>query len=302
MVNKIKLAALVIAIIGSGSAYAKEKPPIYNPKYSHALNMWIAGEMGNDINDQKIPKEQAVDFLDTNTGRALDAGVNIHNMKTAGVGSGAANALGAATFLLGAALDSDRQPVRNSFWYWHEEHGQTKAEAQLEFTNLMLNSIEKSLQEAGFVTSHLITPLMKGKIQFSAVFIYDKKEGQLCTNVYNEKDGSNCYVLVTIFPPKKAKYNYKGEEGSYWFFGSGDLVDYNNIKFTYLDKNNFKMDLSNNFVFDQVKVQSLITKNMGDGFFTYLAPKKSQISDNNLLNFPLILEKGESYYFVKVEE
>lgn len=301
MVNKIKLAALVIAIIGSGSAYAKEKPPIYNPKYSHALNMWIAGEMGNEIKDQNIPKEEAESFLNTTTGRALDAGVNIHNMKFAGTSSGAANALGAINFILGSMLDKDRPPVRNSVWYWLEDKGQTKEQAQLEFENLIISSVEKTMSQLGYTTSKQIFALIKGKYQFAAIHLYDKNEGGICTNVVNEKDGSNCFVFIDAVMPRKVKYNYKGVEGNYWFFSAGDLVNYSTIKFYVKDKEDMKKDISNTFLFNQVEVQQSINKEMGEGFFTYLAPKMSMIDRENKLSYPVLFENGEPLYFVKVK-
>lgn len=301
MFRKLKLSLLGLLIVGSGSAYAKEKPPIYNPEYSHALNMWIAGEMGNEIKDQKIPKEQAESFLNTSTGRAIDAGVNIHNMKFAGTGTGLANTLGAVNFILGSVLDKDRPVVRNSVWYWLEDKGQTKEEAQLEFAKLLISAVEKTMQELGYRTSNQILPLAKGKYQYAGVNIYDLNDGNVCTNVFDVNAGSNCFVFIDAVQPKKVKYNFKGVEGKYWFFSSGDLVNYSTIKFVIKEKNNLSKDISETFLFNQVSVQANINKEMGDGFFTYLAPEKSMIDISSKLSFPILFENGEPFYFVKVK-
>ena len=98
--GKCGIAILIVALTASVSAYAKEKPYVYNDKLSKAMNMWLAAGMGYDIKDQKVPSDKVGDFLDTGTGQLLDTAINVNILETGGLSGSTSLGLGAALFVL----------------------------------------------------------------------------------------------------------------------------------------------------------------------------------------------------------
>lgn len=293
-----RVTALSLLVCSSAMCYAKEKPPIHNEKYSDALNIWIAAGMGSEMQDQKVPKEDLQSFLDTTTGRSLEAVSNINALKFGGVDSGAATGLGVLTFALNS-LGPDKAPMRNSFWYWMENNNLSQVEATQRSLDAITKATNEDILKIGFETEIKFIHSEKTKLSAGIVSIFGKSESDICKTKTNiSTDESNCFVLVYVYPPKLVKYNENGEDKGYWFFSSADNVYFNSIKFFIKEKSNTKIDISDEFLVNQVQILKSVSEKIGKGFYIYLSPNKVSGDEGKKINYPVLLEKGSPLYFV----
>lgn len=305
--GKCGIAVLLVALTASVGAYAKEKPYVYNDKLSKAMNMWLAAGMGYDIKDQKVPSDQVGHFLDTGTGQLLDTAMNVNILEAGGVSGSTSLGLGAALFVLNS-MAPDKQPMRNSIWYWMDDTGQTADEAQEEFSRKVLSSVRKIIVDSGYETKSPDSVEGYYKDYDSAVYkkrrltitqspIWFKGENSLCPRINNGVgDISYCRINVKTRTPQKREFNAHGNKGSYWFFSSEDLVYFNNLEFI---KYNVAADkISDEFKFNELNILNKLSIEMGEDFFIYAAPKMINLDEGRKLGMPLVINNGNQMAFI----
>lgn len=310
-ISKCGLAILLVGLFASMGAYAKEKPYVYNDKLSKAMNMWLAAGMGYDIKDQKVPSDKVGTFFDTGTGQLIDAGMNVNILEAGGLSGSTSLGLGAALFVLNS-MAPDKQPMRNSMWYWVKDTGQSADEAQEEFSRKLLAAVRKAIVESGFETK--IPGAGEGIYKDYDTYVHKKRrltltqspiwfsgENSLCPRVNVEAgDISYCRIKVLTETPQRKRFNYSGTEGNYWFFSADDLVYYNRFEFK-----NFNVaadKVSDEFKYNELNILNKISNEMGEDFFIYAAPKMIYLDDGKKLGMPLVINNGKHMAFITAKD
>ena len=310
-IGKYSIAVLLIALTASVGAYAKEKPYKYNDQHSRAMNLWLAAGMGYDIKDHKVPSDKLGDFLDTGTGRVVDTAININILESGGMSGSTSLGVGLALFALNS-MAPDKQPMRNSMWYLMKNTGQTAVEALDIFSEKLLYASMKSIVSAGYRSGSINTDEDISKYYIKGfkdtgkhvvgVFpaLYVDAENSLCVpRPAPAVDESYCRLFLYVRLPEKKKFNFNGEEGDYWFFSAGDRSMYNKFEFHTYDHVTDKK--SDSYQFNELKILDEISKEIGEGFYIYIAPNKTFMGDGKKVGTPLIIENGNHLIFVSKE-
>jgi len=307
--DKIKCGLVLVALTASMGVFAKEKPFQYIEKNSRAWNIWSAAGMGNDLQDQVVPSDKIGDFLDTKTGKVIDTASNINTLKLGGVGGGTATGLGLLSFALDA-LGPEKQPMRNSFWYWMKDTGQTAEEARDELAKRLLVAARKVIIGNEFTTDSESDPIewhlnviAKANLAVSLVSIFSGGTSEGCSQVPWINDGSfsNCQFKSVVYTPKKVKFDFDGTEGNYWFFSASDKVIFNNINFIFIAKQGAPSKKMPSYLFNELIILDGISKEIGDGFYIYIAPNTTYVSPDKKVPYPMLIEKGEHLLFVRAK-
>jgi len=282
IVIKLILASIFILL----TACATNKPFTYNPEYSKALNVVKAAKMDYGLKDVEIPKDTVFDIRDTKT-FGVAYGLAGYNSPMPGMSASSTAGLN----ILAWALQPKSPSARNSIIAWMPESigGKTKEEALDKMADLIIEATEKAAMDLSFAPTTFVAKKGTDKRGF-AISLTDN-ESENCQVSKKAKDTvSDCYIAYKVrYPHKIEKTEEYIGSGSAWFF---DPVERKYTAMIFKDKKDYQ--------YNQLELLINVSKNLPHWVYIYLAPGEVQITKDRKLHVPLIINKGELLYFIKV--
>jgi hypothetical protein len=197
--------------------------------------------------------------------------------------------------------------MRNSFWYWMKDTGQTAEEARDELATRLIEINRDVIVSSGMTSEpaiarkadhFILEKKYSSRFIFTSVFINGNEVSDCVQKPsVSEASWSNCQIWARIFLPKKVKFDFEGKEGRYWFFSAEDEVLFNALKFESTGPSG-KLESNKSFKFNELAILDGISKKIGDGFFIYIAPNTINVSTDKKVSYPLLLENGDHLLFV----
>lgn len=276
----IKKVFAGILTMGILSGCVTSKPMTYMQDHSEAYNIAHAAGLYTDINDSYVPAED----IDSVTKNMLDAGFVI-----GGYGSpqlGMTNWQTAGVNLLSVMLEPDSHGARNSLMAWMPINlANSPADAQKVLISHLKKSIELVLEGIGVKYENIYEK--NGKLS-----IYFIKEDWNCPEYSHgvTKLSDLCEISVETYKPYKGVVPsfIGGVEEERYIFSPDDGRDYHNLNLVISKKSKVPQEL----------IYTMISENLNDWVYLYLAPKKVRKANGETINFPYILNEGKAKLFV----
>lgn len=280
MKKLLSIATLLATSSLFGCASTSTTPTAYMENHSEAYNIAHAGGLITDIQDTKVP----ADKLGSITESMLKVGfvgagyvnpqLGMTNWQTAGI------------HLLGEMLEPDSHGARNSLMAWMPlSEASSTEDAQNQLLSHVKVSIAAAMDEVGASYETIFDKDGKLVIQFI-------KNEWNCPEYVSGKTKLDdlCRVRAHVFEPRQAAAPafIAGAQEQRYIFSSGHGRKYQRLNLLVSDDSNVPED----------EVYATISKHLPSWTYLYLAPGNVSMDDDQVIDFPYILNNGEAKVFV----
>ena len=284
--NPLNIIALISVILVAAGC-AANKPLTYDTERSKALNIVKAANMEYGLRDVEVPRDTVSDIRNS-VGYGLAYGWSGYNAPTAG-GLSASGTAGMN--VLAWALQGKSPSARNSIIAWMPEDvgGSSKQDAFEKMADIIIDATEKAAKDLNYSPHAMIAGNGKDKRGLGIRLTNDNSQN--CKSLPDNKP-SSCIVIYKVRDPQKIDHTapFVGK-GSTWFFSPVENA-YTAPEF--LDNKTFD--------FNQMDLLIAVSKHLPSWVYIYLAPGEVRMSETDKLKVPMILNKGEPHYFIKVKD
>lgn len=279
--SKFRTLATLATLLTTASLFGcASTSTAYMENHSEAYNIAHAGGLVTDIKDTKVPADKVGSITESMLkGGFVGAGyasprLGMTNWQTAGI------------HLLGEMLQPDSHGARNSLMAWMplSEAGSTE-DARAQLLSHVKVAIAAAMDEVGATYGTIFEKDGRLVVQFI------KSEWNCPEYVRGKtKLGDLCRVRAQIFKPRKAASPafIAGIQEQRYIFSSGHGRKFQRLNLLISDDSNVPED----------ELYAIISKNLPEWAYLYLAPGKVRMGSGETIDFPYILNNGEAKVFV----
>lgn len=274
-------AALAFTAALSGCVTMEQKPVAFDDGHSLAYNIARAGGLETGIKDATAPKNSNTGMPESSMYNTASAAVAYANPTT-----GLSNAQGLGLNLIASAIAPNSHGARSSIVAWMPASQAASAEeAQSKMIDIVSQSLNESLNKQNLKFSKT-----RKSEKGTSFFIEDSKLN--CESI-DQGSAKACVIYLNIFKPIKIstpEFVKNGDKES-WAFTSSHGFYYNAMK----------MEISRTSSINTLDVVQDTSVTLPNWVYIYSSPNDTYIDRSKKKNsmYPMILSKGNAYYFVK---
>ncbi len=275
----IYLSLISLLLTGCASG-----PIAYNVVESKALNIVTAAGIRGELSDSALPVNAPSSIRDS-----ADFGFT-H------AAAGHSNALAELSELQSVGFDFNAWRLtpkevasRNSLFAWMPSAIDEKS-ASLSLVELLQAATTQAANKLGYQTSASI--VAEPNFQVLSIEI---------TNDWKGCPPGNCVFLFRVYTPGLVITapdfvcpSKTASKTGCAFFNPTPKDEYSNYAFSYQDKNLTPLD--------EVEFLSMVSQNLPNWIYFYLAPNQNFLNKKRLLSMPIVLNGGNINYFLKQSE